>query len=209
MEQAPDNVDRHEAVRQYSLAQILAVWAAAAVPMGVLAWVVAPWLEDQLGGDEPLTKALLLLLTAGLIWQFVLVLILTWRELGTLRWSRVREALWLRPPRDPRMGRVKGLVVGVALPGALRDRGGHTGNHGIRVEGTSPSSWAPTVARTSSGESGAGSRWSSCSPSSTRCSARSCSGGGFCCRACGASLEGATLSPMGCCSRSTTCTPRG
>ena len=35
-------VDRYEAVRQYSLAQILAVWAAAAIPMGILAWVVAP-----------------------------------------------------------------------------------------------------------------------------------------------------------------------
>jgi uncharacterized protein len=110
MEHAPDNVDRYEAVRQYSLAQILAVWAAAAVPMGVLAWVVAPWLEDQLGGDEPLTKALLLLITAGLIWQFLLVLILTRRELGTLRWSRVRDALWLRPPRDPRTSRVGGRV---------------------------------------------------------------------------------------------------
>jgi uncharacterized protein len=116
MEHAPDNVDRHEAVRQYSLAQILAVWAAAAVPMGVLAWVVAPWLEDQLGGDEPLTKALLLLITAGLIWQFVLVLILTRRELGTLRWSRVRDALWLRPPRDPRTGRVGGRVWLWVLP---------------------------------------------------------------------------------------------
>jgi CAAX protease family protein len=49
MEQAPPPVDRYEAVRQYSLGQILAVWAAAAVPMGVLAWVVAPWLRDQLG----------------------------------------------------------------------------------------------------------------------------------------------------------------
>jgi uncharacterized protein len=116
MEQAPDSVDRYAAVRQYSLAQILAVWAAAAVPMGVLAWVVAPWLEDQLGGDERLLKALLLLLTAGLIWQFVLVLILTRRELGTLRWSRVRDALWLRPPRDPRTGRVGGRVWLWVLP---------------------------------------------------------------------------------------------
>src|SRR5215210_4488052 len=107
----PEQEDsRYAAVRQYSLVQILAVWAAAALPMGALAWLVAPWLEDQLGGDEPLTKALLLLLTAGLIWQFVLVLILTWRELGTLRWSLVREALWLRSPRDPRTGRVGGRV---------------------------------------------------------------------------------------------------
>jgi hypothetical protein len=95
-----------EAVRQYSLREILAVWAAAAVPMGVLAWVVAPWLADQLGGDQPLTQALLILLTAGLIWQFVLVLILLRRELGSLEWPRVRDALWLRAPRDPKTGRV-------------------------------------------------------------------------------------------------------
>jgi uncharacterized protein len=110
MEQAPDQADRYEAVRQYSLAEILAVWAAAAIPMGVLAWVVAPWLRDQLGGDEPLAQALLICLTAGLIWQFVLVLILVRRELGGLQWPRVRDALWLRTPRDPRTGRVGGRV---------------------------------------------------------------------------------------------------
>jgi CAAX protease family protein len=108
--------DRYAAVRQYSLAQILAVWAAAAVPMGVLAWVVAPWLRDQLGGDEPLAQALLICLTAGLVWQFVLVLILTRRELGGLQWSRVRDALWLRAPRDPKTGRVGGRVWWWLLP---------------------------------------------------------------------------------------------
>src|SRR5918994_6062631 len=117
MEELPEREgERYAAVKQYSLARILAVWAAAALPMGVLAWVVAPWLEDQLGGDEPLLKSLLLLLTAGLIWQFVLVVILIQRELGTLRWSRVREALWLRPPRDPRTGRVGGRVWLWVLP---------------------------------------------------------------------------------------------
>jgi membrane protease YdiL (CAAX protease family) len=103
-------------VRQYSLTQILAVWAAAAVPMGVLAWVIAPWLRDQLRGDEPLVQALLICLTAGLVWQFVLVLILIRRELGGLEWPRVREALWLRRPRDPRTGRVGGRVWWWVLP---------------------------------------------------------------------------------------------
>jgi hypothetical protein len=44
--------DRYAAIRQYSLAQILGVWAAAAVPMGILAWIVAPWLRDQLGAPR-------------------------------------------------------------------------------------------------------------------------------------------------------------
>jgi uncharacterized protein len=90
---------------QYSLAQIAAVWASAALPMGVLAWVVARWLEGRIGGEEPLAKALLLCLTVGLIWQFALVLILVGREQGSLRWSRVRAALWLRSPRDAKTGR--------------------------------------------------------------------------------------------------------
>ncbi len=106
---------RYAAVKQYSLAQILAVWAAAAVPMGLLAWVVAPWLRDRLGGEQPLGQALLICLTVGLIWQFVLVVILIRRELGGLQWSRVREALWLLPPRDPKTGSVGGRVWWWAL----------------------------------------------------------------------------------------------
>jgi uncharacterized protein len=104
--------DRYASVKQYSLAQIVAVWAAAAIPMGILAWIIAPLLEDQLGGDgdEPLFKALLICLTIGLVWQFLLVLILIRRELGGLQWSRVRDALWLRAPRDPKSGRVGGRV---------------------------------------------------------------------------------------------------
>ena len=47
----------------------LAVWAAAALPMGALAWIVAPAIDDHFSGEGnvPLVKALLLLLTAGLI----------------------------------------------------------------------------------------------------------------------------------------------
>jgi uncharacterized protein len=66
---------RYACVSQYSLAQILAVYAAAAIPMAVLAWVVAPVLGALLGGgDTAFIKALLLCITAGLVWQFVLTL---------------------------------------------------------------------------------------------------------------------------------------
>jgi membrane protease YdiL (CAAX protease family) len=49
-------------------------------------------------------------LTAGLTWEFALVLILVGREQRTLRWSVLRQALWLRPPRDPRTGRARGRL---------------------------------------------------------------------------------------------------
>src|SRR5262245_27738575 len=110
--------DRYQAVRQYPLARILAVWAAAALPMGVLAWIVAPALSDQLSGigDVPMFKALILVLTAGLIWQFVLVLVLVWFEQRSLRWSTLRESLWLRSPRSPRSGRVGGRLWLILIP---------------------------------------------------------------------------------------------
>jgi CAAX protease family protein len=108
--------DRYDAVKQYSLRQILAVWAAAALPMGVLAWVVAPLLKDQFSGPEPLIQSALVCITAGLVWQFVLVLILVRRETGSLAWPRTRDALWLRPPRDPKTGRVGGKVWWWSVP---------------------------------------------------------------------------------------------
>jgi uncharacterized protein len=104
------DADRYEGIQQYSVAMIAAVWAAATVPMGVLAWVVAPWLRDQLGGRDPFIEALLICFVAGLLWQLALVLILVRREQGSLAWSRVRDALWLRAPRDPKTRRVGGKV---------------------------------------------------------------------------------------------------
>src|SRR5262245_63558867 len=110
--------DRYAGIKQYSLGQIVAVWAAAAVPMGVLAWIVAPALADRLSGagDVPMFKALILLLTAGLIWQFVLVMGLVWVEQGSIRWSTLRGALWLRYPRSTRSGRVGGMVWLILIP---------------------------------------------------------------------------------------------
>src|SRR5262245_50383513 len=105
-------------IRQLRIRWILAVWAAAAIPMAVLAWVVAPALADRFAGDGnvPMAKALIVSLAIGMVWQFVLVAILVGREQGTLRWSAVREALWLRSPRSPRSGRVGGRVWLIVIP---------------------------------------------------------------------------------------------
>jgi membrane protease YdiL (CAAX protease family) len=105
-------------IPQYSRRAIVAIWAAAALPMAAAAWLVTPVLADSFGGDGivPMAKALYVSLTVGLVWQFVLVALLVRREQGTLRWSTVRQALWLTSPRSPRSGRVGGRVWLILIP---------------------------------------------------------------------------------------------
>ncbi|GHP00278.1 hypothetical protein KSF_103250 [Reticulibacter mediterranei] len=86
---------------QYSLRHILLIWAAAAIPMGILGWGVAPALA-HLSQTPVLVR--LAVLTIGLVWQFLLVMILLYREAGNLRWSTIRQRLWLTAPRSPRTG---------------------------------------------------------------------------------------------------------
>jgi len=101
-------------ITQYSRRAIVAIWAAAALPMGVLAWVIAPAIAGR--GGMPLARALLICLTAGLIWQFVLVAGLVGYEQQSLRWSRIRPALWLQSPRSPRTRRIGGRTWLVVIP---------------------------------------------------------------------------------------------
>src|SRR5512143_564043 len=89
-------------IPQYSLSKILLIWAAAAAPMGVLGWIVAPALSR--GSDNP-GMVRLGVLTIGLIWQFLLVMILLYREAGNLHWSTIRQRLWLRQPSSEKGGR--------------------------------------------------------------------------------------------------------
>src|SRR5215204_1466391 len=104
---------------QYSLAKIVGIWAAAALPMGALAWVVAPLVAAQLDGPVPLSRALLVGLTVGLIWQFALVMVLVYRERGSLRWPVLKDALWLKAPRSPTTGRFGGRLWLVLIPALL------------------------------------------------------------------------------------------
>lgn len=106
------------AIPQYGLGRIFAVWAAAALPMGVLAWLVAPAVKGSFAGtgNVPMFKALMVCLTAGLVWQFVLVAILVVREQHDLRWATLRDALWLRSPRSPKSGRVGGKLWLILIP---------------------------------------------------------------------------------------------
>ena len=93
---------------QYSLAKILGIWALAAIPMGVLSWIVFPALSPGFRSD-PLGAGVLriLLLAVGLVWLFVLSMVIVRREEGDLRWATVKRRLRLGTPRDPKTGETR------------------------------------------------------------------------------------------------------
>ena len=109
---------------QYSLAKILSLWALAAVPMGILGWIVFPLLAPDFASDPlgaGVTRMVLLLLV--LIWSFVLSLLIVRQEEGDLRWATIKRRLRLTAPQEPATGAprrrlwlwVTPFVVAVAL----------------------------------------------------------------------------------------------
>jgi membrane protease YdiL (CAAX protease family) len=100
----------------WSKGTVLKVWAAAAFPMAVLAWVATPLLANAFSGPTALPRALILSLTAGLIWQFFLVLIVVRREQGNLRWAVVKAALWLNTPVSTRTGKPSKKLWWMVIP---------------------------------------------------------------------------------------------
>jgi membrane protease YdiL (CAAX protease family) len=88
---------------QYPLWQILGIWFAGGAPMWLLSWVAYPALS---AGLPPLDAGLLRykLLTVGLVWQFVLSMIILYREEGNIRLSTISRRFWLNHPKSARSG---------------------------------------------------------------------------------------------------------
>jgi membrane protease YdiL (CAAX protease family) len=70
--------------------------------MGLLGWVVIPAVSPDHATD-PLRAGVIriVLLTLGLVWLFVLSLLIVRQEEGDLRWATVKRRLRLNAPRDP------------------------------------------------------------------------------------------------------------
>lgn len=88
---------------QYSLGKILVIWALATVPMPVLAFVIAPQFSSANGWQAGVI--IWLLMIGGMVWQFVLSLLILSREINAWRWSELKARLWLGKPTEPSTGR--------------------------------------------------------------------------------------------------------
>lgn len=90
---------------QYSLRRMLGIWAAATLPMYILAWVIFPAVAPDFDVDPMRRGGIkMALMAVGLLWDFILALIIVNREEGDLRWATLRRRLRLNAPIDRKTG---------------------------------------------------------------------------------------------------------
>ncbi len=106
-----------EQTGQYTLWQILGIWALAALPMALLTWVVTPAIIPYSPLHPGITYWLLMI--AGMAWEFIVALAIVYHELGTLRWSAIRERTWLQAPRAPGAERPDAKLYWWLLPSLI------------------------------------------------------------------------------------------
>ena len=88
---------------QYTLWQVLGIWLAAGAPMWLLGWVAYPAMSTDLAQmDAGLLR--IKLMSVGLIWQFVLAMIILYREEGNIRLSTISRRFWLTNQKSARSG---------------------------------------------------------------------------------------------------------
>src|ERR1700752_3794312 len=100
---------------QYTPWQIIGIWLAAGAPMWVLGWLVYPALSRDLTAvDAGLLRIKLLM--AGLIWQFVLGMLILYREEGNIRFQTIRHRFWLNNPVSPKTGQKDNQLWWLLIP---------------------------------------------------------------------------------------------
>ncbi len=98
-----------------ALWEILGIWLLGGAPMWLWAWLVYPPLRQRL---SPMDGGLLYekLMIAGLIWEFVLSMLILYREEGNIRISTICRRFRLNNPISPRTGRTDNRVWWMLIP---------------------------------------------------------------------------------------------
>lgn len=99
---------------QYSLKKILIIWALSAIPMGVLAFVITPKLVEIT--NWPPVISYWIAVNIGLVWQFVLSLIILKRDGHALNWQTVVMRMKYQKPVHPKTGRSGYWLLLWAIP---------------------------------------------------------------------------------------------
>jgi membrane protease YdiL (CAAX protease family) len=110
----PAQLEAPASSKQYSLKKILAIWASVTAPMAVLAFVAAPAIIHRTSLHPGLVHWMCIVV--GLIWQFVVSVVVLRHELGGLHWPTIKKRIWLNLPRDRRTGKPRKVLFVWAVP---------------------------------------------------------------------------------------------
>lgn len=86
---------------QYGLERIMAIWVSIALPMPILAFIIVPLVSKNVSMDKAMVFWLAIIL--GMMWQCVVSLYILKKELGTLKWSVLKERIRLVKPKSPKI----------------------------------------------------------------------------------------------------------
>lgn len=114
---------------QYSLKKILTIWALSAIPMGILAYVVTPQLATII--DIPTLIIYWIAIIVGLMWQFVLSVIILALEGYPLKWQSLKSRLRFQKPINPRTGQRSYKLLLWTLPFIILSAAIQSGISGI------------------------------------------------------------------------------
>ena len=100
---------------QYTLWQIIGIWLAGGAPLWIFAWLVYPALS---GGLPAVDSGLLWmkLNLIGLVWQFLLSMLILYREEGNIRIATICRRFWLNNPVSPRTGKKDNRLWWLLIP---------------------------------------------------------------------------------------------
>ena len=108
-------LSRSDEEAQYKLWQIILIWLAGGAPMWILGWLVYPALRQGLPAvDAGLLRMKLLIV--GLVWQFLLSMLILYREEGNMRISTISRRFWLNSPVSPRTGQKDNRLWWLLIP---------------------------------------------------------------------------------------------
>ncbi len=100
---------------QYALWQIIGICLAAGAPLWIFGWLVYPALRQGLSAmDGGLLWMKLVII--GLVWQFVLSMLILYREEGNIRISTICRRFWLNNPVSPRTGQKDNRLWWLLIP---------------------------------------------------------------------------------------------
>ncbi|WP_438495502.1 lysostaphin resistance A-like protein [Paenibacillus sp. IHBB 3054] len=101
-------------IKQYSVGKILGLWALVTLPMFFIRFGLMPFLVPIVN-FHPLIVFWMLMIV-GMIWQFVLSVIILKKELGNLSWGKLKKRLWLNHPVHPKKFKVYKVAYSFTLP---------------------------------------------------------------------------------------------